>query len=204
MISIRPARPDDSAQAAFLIRLTMGGTAELFADGASRLSPEQLLAALFRRPGGRLSYQHGFILEADQAPLGLLISFPASGMTRLDLTMGANLLSTLGFPAMMRLTRRMLPMMKVREAERGEYYISNIAVHPDAQRRGYGALLLAFAEEQAGQLGLQKCSLIVNQHNADAIRLYQRFGYRIVHSGQYPGPLAEIEGGYDRMVKDLK
>ena len=69
MISIRPARPDDSAQAAFLIRLSMGGTAELFADSKSRLSPEGLLAALFHRAGGRLSYQHGFVLEADQAPV---------------------------------------------------------------------------------------------------------------------------------------
>ena len=204
MISIRPARPDDSARAAFLIRLTMGGTADMFADGASGLTPEQVLAALFHRACGRLSYQHGFILEADQDPVGLLVSFPASEMTRLDLAMGINLLSVLGFSSMTRLTRRMVPMMKVREAERGEYYISNLAVHPDAQRRGYGGQLLVFAEQQAYKFGLQKCSLIVNQHNADAIRLYQSFGYRIVHSGQYPGALAEIEGGYHRMVKDMK
>ena len=204
MISIRPARPDDSAQAAYLIRLTMGGTAYMFADDRSRLSPEELLTALFRRSGGRLSYQHGFVLEADQVPVGLLISFPASAMSLLDLGMGVNLLSILGFSAMTRFTRRILPMMQVREAVSGEYYISNVAVHPDAQRRGYGAQLLSFAEDQAHQYGLRKCSLIVNQHNADAIRLYQRFGFQIVHSGQYPGSLAEIAGGYHRMVKDLK
>jgi hypothetical protein len=39
---------------------------------------------------------------------------------------------------------------------------------------------------------------------ADAIRLYKRFGFQIVHSGQYPGSLAAVEGGYHRMLKDLK
>jgi ribosomal protein S18 acetylase RimI-like enzyme len=39
---------------------------------------------------------------------------------------------------------------------------------------------------------------------ADAIRLYQRFGFQIVHRDQYPGSLAAVEGGYYRMVKELK
>jgi hypothetical protein len=38
---------------------------------------------------------------------------------------------------------------------------------------------------------------------ADAIRLYQRFDFQIVHRDQYPGSLAAVEGGYYRMVKDL-
>jgi len=95
-------------------------------------------------------------------------------------------------------------MTSAHEAERGEYYISNLGIHPDFQRRGYGGCLLTFAEEQARKLGLKKCSLIVHQHNENAIRLYQRFDYRIVYSDQFKGPLDEAERGYHRMVKELK
>jgi len=203
MTSIRPARPEDALTAGLLIRITLGGTADLFVDHESTMTAEQILAALFVRRGGRLSYQHGSILEVDDMPAGLLISFAASEMAMLDLATGGNLLSILGLGAAGRLTRRMLPMMGVREAERGEYYISNIGVLPDFQRRGYGTRLLTYAEERARQGGSTKCALIVNKHNEKAIRLYQRLDYRIVYSGEFKGPLAETEGGYHRMVKEL-
>jgi len=203
MISIRPARSADSEKAAYLIRLTLGGTAELFADNKSAIASEQILSALFVCESGRLGHQHGFILEADDMPAGLLISFPASMLAALDIVTGTNLLSILGFSAMVRLAWRMLPMMGAHEAETGEYYISNLGVHPDYQRHGYGASLLTFAEEQARKLGLNKCSLIVNQHNENAIRLYQRLDYRIIYSGHFKGPLAETERGYHRMIKEL-
>ncbi len=168
------------------------------------MTPGQILAALFVREGGRLGYQNGFVFEVDDKQVGLLMSFSASRMAMLDLVTGSNLLSILGLPAMMHLTQRMLPMTSVREAERGEYYISNIGVLPDFQQRGYGARLLTFAEEQARNLRLKKCSLIVNQHNEKAIQLYQRFDYKIFYSGKFKGLLAETEGGYHRMVKELK
>jgi ribosomal protein S18 acetylase RimI-like enzyme len=203
MISIRPACPDDSEQAVLLIRLTLGRTIDLFIDKGSTMTAGQILSALFVRDSGRLSYQHGFILEADVMPAGLLISFPASKLAALDFATGMNLLSILGPSAMLRLTRRMLPMTSVHEAEGSEYYIGNLGVHPDFQRRGYGSRLLTFAEEQARKFGLKRCSLIVNQHNENAVRLYKHFDYMVVYSGQYKGPLAETERSYHRMVKEL-
>jgi ribosomal protein S18 acetylase RimI-like enzyme len=45
--------------------------------------------------------------------------------------------------------------------------------------------------------------LIVNQHNEKAVRFYQGLGYAIVCSGKFKGRLAETEGGYHRMVKEM-
>ncbi len=197
-VSLRPARPDDAVIATSLIRLTMGGSADLFSDVESGWNSEKLIATLFAQDGGRFSYRVGTILEVDNDAVGLLISYSASKMTMLDLVTGRHLLSILGVRAMFRFTKRILRMMNVREAERGEYYISNVGVLPDFQGHGYGARLLIFSEEQARKLSLKKCSLIVDQHNNGAIRLYQRSGYKTVFSGKLNG-----ESGYHRMVKEL-
>ncbi|MCL4530927.1 MAG: GNAT family N-acetyltransferase [Chloroflexi bacterium] len=197
-VSIRPARPDDAMIAASLMRLTMGRSADLFSDVESGWTSEKLLAALFAHKGGRFSCQVGTVLEVDGKAVGLLVSYPASKMAMLDLAAGRNLLSVLGIRPMIRFAKRISPMMNIREAERGEYYISNVGVAPEFQGNGYGAHLLSFAEEQARKFNLKKCSLIVDEHNNGAIRLYQRSGYKIIFSGKLNG-----ESGYYRMVKEL-
>ena len=176
----------------------MGGSADLFSDIESGWTSEKLLAALFARSGGRFGYQVGTILIADEAAVGLLVSYPASKLTMLDLVTGRTLLSILGIRPTIRFAKRMSAMLNLREAERGEYYISNVGVLPDFQGNGYGARLLTLAEEQARKFGLKRCSLIVDQQNDGAIRLYRRFGYKIVFSGKLDG-----ESGYHRMVKEL-
>ncbi len=197
-VSIRPARPDDARIAASLIRLTMGKSADLFADVESGWTSEKLISTLFACSSGRFSYQVGTMIEVDNSAIGLLMSYPASKMIVLDLITGRNLLSILGIRAMIHFTKRMSPMMNVHEVERGEYYISNVSVLPDFQGNGYGTRLLTFAEGQARKSNLKKCSLIVDEHNDGAIRLYQRLGYKIVFSGKLNG-----ESGYHRMVKEL-
>lgn len=201
--TLRPARPDDAVIAASLLELTMGATADLFVDDTNGFTSEKLLAALFVRSGGRFSHRLGTVIEVDDAATGLLISFPAAQICALDLKTGRHLLAILGLRGGLRLARRMSSMMRIREAERGEYYISNIGVLPGFQGNGYGACLLTFAEAQARRLNLKRCSLMVDEQNEGAIRLYQRFGYKIIYSGKFNGQLTGRENGYHRMVKEL-
>jgi ribosomal protein S18 acetylase RimI-like enzyme len=60
--------------------------------------------------------------------------------------------------------------------------LDKLYVHPDYQRRGIGTALLRNVEawaraQQAGRLWLQ-----VNRGNAQAIRAYEKYGFRIVES----------------------
>lgn len=192
-ISIRPARPSDAIAAASLIHLAMGEYAEFFAGDAE---PEKLLAALFVRTGNRFSYSFGTVIESDSEAAGLLLAYPAAKMGSLDLGTGRHLLSLLGFRRMARLAWKMIPMTSVREAERGEFYVSTLAVRPAFQGRGFGARLMSCAEEQARGSGLKRCSLIVDARNEVALRLYQKIGYKIVFSGKH-------KSDYHRMVKEL-
>lgn len=56
-------------------------------------------------------------------------------------------------------------------------FIAYMAVEPSLRRNGVGAALLAAAEDEARRRGLPYMALMVTEENADARRLYARFGY---------------------------
>jgi ribosomal protein S18 acetylase RimI-like enzyme len=114
------------------------------------------------------------------------------------------MLRILGLGEVLHLLVRLLPLAGGREAERDEYYVSDLAVLPQFQGQGIGTRLLAFAEEQAARHGLGNCSLIVALHNEAARQLYLRLGYRIVETVTYSRLQQRCgERGYQRMMKVL-
>ena len=71
--------------------------------------------------------------------------------------------------------------------EESTLLLDNLAVSPAAQGRGYGRMLLAFAEEQAQKAGLNEITLYTNEVMTENLKLYARMGYsetgRAVHNG---------------------
>ncbi len=182
LITIRPARRMDARVAAGLLHLSMGEFANVLFAGPAGRSADDAIAALFACDAGRFSYRYATTAEVDGQAVGLLLAYPAGILTKLDLVTGRLLLPILGLAGSLRLARQLFPFRSVREAESGEYYISNLAVLPRWQRHGIGARLLAHADEKARTAGLQKCSLMVGSVNAAAVRLYERMEYRIVRT----------------------
>lgn len=62
----------------------------------------------------------------------------------------------------------------------GELHIIDVAVHPDAQRRGVGAALLGALERFGEENGSISLTLEVRPSNAAAIALYLKYGYEQV------------------------
>jgi len=60
------------------------------------------------------------------------------------------------------------------------FVIHTLTVHPRYQKRGIAEKLLAFAEEEAMQKNIRALRLDVYQHNAPAIALYEKMGYKYV------------------------
>ncbi|HYX87301.1 MAG TPA: GNAT family N-acetyltransferase [Gaiellales bacterium] len=56
--------------------------------------------------------------------------------------------------------------------------VENIAVHPSAQGRGLGRLLMDHAEEQARGLGVLELRLYTNERMVENLEWYPRLGYR--------------------------
>jgi len=56
-------------------------------------------------------------------------------------------------------------------------FVETVAVAPNAQRRGYGAMLLARADEDAYAAGLDEVRLYTNVEMTENLSFYPRHGY---------------------------
>ncbi|MGI6161178.1 MAG: ribosomal protein S18-alanine N-acetyltransferase [Christensenellales bacterium] len=59
-----------------------------------------------------------------------------------------------------------------------EAHITNIAVHPDYRRRGFGRAMMIEMMERAIGMGVNMMSLEVRKSNFAARAMYERLGYR--------------------------
>ncbi|CAD0100039.1 unnamed protein product [Aureobasidium mustum] len=75
--------------------------------------------------------------------------------------------------------------------------INNLAVSPEAQGKGYGKLLMGFAEDVAKEKGVSKLELYTNVKMVENLVLYKKLGYEEV--GRW------VEDGFERVffVKEL-
>jgi len=67
----------------------------------------------------------------------------------------------------------------VRESD-GSGHIMSIAVLPNYRGRGIGSALLKALEDAFIEDGVQRIYLEVSQNNREGLRLYRKFGYRMV------------------------
>lgn len=82
-------------------------------------------------------------------------------------------------------------------AESDHLFVENVAIAPHAQGRGYGRVLLSFAERQARGLGLTRLRLYTNAAMTENLAVYPRLGYTEVARRR--------QDGFERVffVKDL-
>ena len=198
LLQIRPARSGDAGFVAKIMYATMGSLADyLFKQDVPAI--EAALVQLFSRNAGRFGYQIAVIAESAGVPVGMLVSCSGMELNRINVKTFPQFFPVLGFKRTLGFLLRGISLPGGREAEKYEYYISNLGVSPAAQGQGFGSQLLKYAEHIALASGLPKTSLIVSSHNDRAQRLYERVGYRTVEAV----PDQKEIPGYYRMVKVL-
>ena len=69
------------------------------------------------------------------------------------------------------------PLIELENLAPNSWYVNVLAVYPNHQNKGYGAELLGIAEQIAQSHGLSRMSLIVDEKNTSAQRLYTRHEY---------------------------
>jgi len=65
------------------------------------------------------------------------------------------------------------------EIYKGEFKLDKLYIHPDMQRKGIGAALVAHVASLAREQGFLSVILAVNKQNEQAICAYTRYGFRV-------------------------
>ena len=197
-IRIRPAQTADAPLAAKVMYMSMGALADYLFDMPAH-EIEAVLAKLFMLNAGRFGSGIAVVAEHDEKPVGMLFSFPAAKLNRFNVASFPHFFPTMGFKHALQFMRRGISLPGGAEAEKDEYYISNLGILPDARRQGLGRTLLGYAEKACRDNRLSKCSLIVGLHNEKAFHIYKQAGYQVVETAQDPNEAL----AYHRMVKQL-
>lgn len=74
--------------------------------------------------------------------------------------------------------------------------LNNLAVDPTMQGRGYGKLLVSFAEETACKAGFSQISLYTNEAMTENLQMYPHLGYTETHRA--------TENGFNRVFFSKK
>ena len=89
---------------------------------------------------------------------------------------------------------RAVGFLSLRVERPGEGYVSDMALHPDYQRRGLGEAMMRWVLAWFRQEGLESAALTVSTDNGPAIALYRKLGFEPTEKGlDYRRPLDEDE-----------
>lgn len=183
---LRNAKKEDAAG---VLPLMMDAIGSIAYSLTGEDSPQEAMAVLeefYCREGNRLSYENVTVLEKEGRVAAFMLAYHGSRAEALDRPLKA------------RLEARGKPSAAiVCEAGQDEFYLDSLAVHPDFRGQGLGTLLLEEFGRQAAEEGWRRLSLLVEEHNGGARKLYERLGYR-------PEDALMVAGHrYDRMVKKI-
>ncbi len=127
------------------------------------------------REEGAFSYRNAYVAEADGRCVACLVGYEQPAEPE-----------PIDYDAM---PQMIVPLQELENLAPATWYVNVLAVMPDYRGRGFGSKLLALAEEIAREAGLTGMSIIIDDANAGARRLYERCGYvekakrRIVGNG---------------------
>lgn len=77
------------------------------------------------------------------------------------------------------------------KAQDTSLHIDNLVVQPNAQGRGYGRLLMDFAEQLARERGLRRLQLYTNVKMWENVKLYEKLGFKETER--------KVEDGFERV-----
>ncbi len=203
-ISFRPAKPADADTAGRLLFESFPKLATFMIGLGSEDRAKELLKKFFSKRGHRFSYEYALMAVRGGRVAGIAVGYPGKDLTKLDLRLGRLMLRQYRLRGKLALLIRAWPLVFVKEAERDEFLLSNLAVKKNLRGKGIGSGLLKQVEERAGQAGFEKLALIVRIENQGAKRLYERHGYKVIATYLESNKRVPYVGpGIHRMVKRI-
>lgn len=141
---------------------------------------KRILESLFRERRNLFSFEHTFKVKIEGDVAGMLLGYDWKTKKGEEINTGKLLIKYMKFNFVKRLPFLVKLNSVIGYVNKGEFYISNIAIYPEYRGKGVGTLLLNFVEEVAKKDKIEKLSLDVETENSGAIKLYKRLGFKIV------------------------
>ena len=174
-ILVRKGRPEDAHHFSELVMLTSPVIFPIVFGSSAK----KMMKNLFRHKRHYYSFDRSFFAEVNGKVVGMAQlhkMITRKGQTaRLSLL----LLKYLKW----RLPSKAVNLLKfdrlIKFVARNDCYLSNVSVYPEFRSFGIGTKLLAAVEEEVKSIGKKRIVLHAETHNARAISLYERLGYKI-------------------------
>jgi ribosomal protein S18 acetylase RimI-like enzyme len=174
-VSIRRGRPGDAHHWCELALYTGPHLLPYLLGSGVR----NVLRRSFPHPTNCFSFDHSHFIEAGGEIAGMALAYDYREKRSEELRSQLLIMRYLkwGFIRQLPYLRRSGNIL----AQIGETdcYLSNIAVYPKFRRLGLGTKLIEVVEEQARKAGSSTMVLDTETDNEEAIKLYERLGYKI-------------------------
>lgn len=176
-VTLRPARIEDASEMVVLTDIASHGLAVwLWRQTAAEEGHVSALEAgrdRARREEGEFSWRNATMAEVEGAVAGLLVGYRQPEAFDRE-----------GWDA---LPAPLKPLLELEAEAPGSWHVNVLAVHPEHRGKGVGAQLMEHAARQAATSRAKALSLITEDSNDGARRLYRRLGFRDAASRDYVG-----------------
>ena len=174
-ISIRRGKPEDAHHFSELVVLTSPAMFPMVFGS----SVKKMMKKLFPHKRHYYSFDRSFFAEVNGKVAGMAQLHKLVSRKGQTVRLSFLLLKYLKW----RLPAKAVNLLKfdhlIKLVARNDCYLSNVSVYPEFRSFGIGTKLLAAVEEEAKSIGKKRIVLHAETHNARAVSLYERLGYKI-------------------------
>ena len=179
-ITIRSARPQDSAESANLIYMT-GENIFKFLLHPQEEKSVQILRRMYEMDANDFTHKNAYIANMDERIAGLVHVVDRDELKKNYQATVPKLIKTMGFFQTLKRLPRLIQFENLfPQTEKDSMYINYLATFEEFRGQGIARELMAFCEQQAVSRQLSKLALDVEVLNKGAIRVYKKFGFKIV------------------------
>ena len=182
-LTFRPATSDDAPFAApLLYHIARRDVDALFTGLAAGLSPLDVVEEFYQAPGGMFSWRNTELALHDDLPVGLITAYSVASKTGSSAWL-VRTAGQLGVRALVLLAWRGVVVARAMQHNpHDSWFIAFVGVDPQRQSLGIGSSLIERSVQRARASGCSCVELDVDVDNPRAQALYERIGFRVLHT----------------------
>jgi len=186
---IRKAKPSDASSIATCIALAMDEIIYAIIGEIDDQKAHDFLLEMASQPANQYSFECCWVVEENDEVVAVTNVYDGGNLLRLREPIRNAVQTKFG---------RELNIED--ETKKGEIYIDCIGVKTEHQGKGLGAKLLQFLIEKYGRLTNYHLSLLVDEENPRAKKLYKKLGFQVVEECQLGGETMERMYWFEREI----